>query len=62
MMMDHVVSIIVGVTGGYAWITLGSQYIFYGVAALSLINLTVAILVKDPRKVCAEAIVTLPEE
>ena len=51
MMMDHVVSIIVGVTGGVAWVTFGSHYIFYAVAALSLVNLVVAILVKDPRKV-----------
>ncbi len=51
MMMDHIVSIIVGVTGGLAWVTFGSQYIFYTVAALSLVNLAVAILVKDPRKV-----------
>lgn len=50
MMMDHVVSIIVGVTGGVAWVTFGSHYIFYAVAALSLVNLAVAILVKDPRK------------
>jgi len=50
MMMDHVVSIIVGVTGGIAWVTFGSQYIFYAVAALSLVNLVVAILVKDPKK------------
>ena len=50
MMMDHVVSIIVGVTGGVAWVTFGSQYIFYAVATLSLVNLAVAILVKDPRK------------
>jgi len=51
MMMDHVVSIIVGVTGGVAWVTFGSHYIFYAVAVLSLINLAVAILVKDPRKI-----------
>ncbi len=51
MMMDHVVSIIVGVAGGTLWVTFGSHYIFYAVAALSLINLTVAILVKDPRKI-----------
>jgi hypothetical protein len=51
MMMDHVVSILVGVTGGIAWITFGSHYIFYAVAALSLVNLVVAILVKDPRKI-----------
>lgn len=50
MMMDHVVSIIVGVSGGKLWVTFGSHYIFYAVAALSLINLAVAILVKDPRK------------
>lgn len=50
MTMDHVVSIIVGVTGGVAWVTLGSQYIFFAVAVLSLVNLVVAILVKDPRK------------
>jgi hypothetical protein len=51
MMMDHIVSIIVGVTGGIAWITFGSHYIFYTVAVLSLVNLVVAILVKDPRKI-----------
>ncbi len=51
MMMDHVVSIIVGVTGGIAWVKFGSHYIFYAVAVLSLINLAVAILVKDPRKI-----------
>ncbi|MEN6563954.1 MAG: hypothetical protein ABFD11_10485 [Christensenella sp.] len=53
MTMDHIVSILVGVTGGVAWITFGSQYIFYTVAALSLINLAVAILVKEPRKIQA---------
>ena len=51
MTMDHVVSIIVGITGGVAWVTFGSQYIFYTVAALSFINLAVAILVKEPRKI-----------
>ncbi len=50
MTMDHVVSILVGITGGLAWVTFGSQYIFYTVAALSLVNLAVAILVKEPRK------------
>ena len=48
--MDHVVSIIVGVSGGLVWVTLGSQYIFYIVAALSLINLFVAIRVREPKK------------
>ncbi|MBA4347849.1 MAG: MFS transporter [Clostridiales bacterium] len=51
MMMDHIVSIIVGVSGGLLWVTFGSHYIFYAVAALSLVNLAVAILVKEPRKV-----------
>ena len=51
MTMDHVVSILVGITGGLAWITFGSHYIFYTVAALSLVNLAVAILVKEPRKI-----------
>lgn len=51
MMMDHIVSILVAVSGGLLWVTFGSHYIFYAVAALSLINLAVAILVKDPRKV-----------
>lgn len=50
MMLDHVVSIAVGVAGGLIWITVGSQYIFYTVAALSLVNLAVAIVVRDPRK------------
>ena len=51
MMMDHVVSIIVAISGGLLWVKFGSHYIFYAVAALSLVNLAVAILVKDPRKV-----------
>jgi uncharacterized protein with PQ loop repeat len=50
MMLDHIVSIAVGVTGGLLWITIGSQYIFYAVAALSLVNLAVAIVVKEPCK------------
>lgn len=50
MMLDHAVSIAVGVTGGLLWVTLGSQYIFYIVAALSFVNLAVAIVVKEPRK------------
>ena len=48
MGLDHVVSIIVGVSGGVIWVTIGSQYIFFIVAALSLINLIVAIRIKGP--------------
>jgi len=51
MGLDHIVSIIVGVTGGIVWVTLGSQYIFYIVAALSFVNLIVAFLVKETKKV-----------
>lgn len=51
MMMDHVVSIIVGVSGGLLWVKVGSHFIFYAVAALSIVNLVVAVLVKDPRKI-----------
>ena len=49
--MGMLVSIIVGITGGLAWVTFGSHYIFYAVAALSLVNLVVAIRVKDPRRI-----------
>lgn len=48
--LDHVVSITVAVSGGIVWVTLGAQYIFYIVAALSLVNLIVAILVKETKK------------
>ena len=51
MMMDHIVSILVGITGGVIWVKFGSQYIFFTVAALSFVNLAVAILVKEPRKI-----------
>lgn len=53
MMMDHIVSIAVGVAGGLLWVTIGSQYIFFIVAALSLVNLAVAIVVKVPKKTAA---------
>lgn len=48
--LDHIVSIIVAFTGGIVWVTIGSQYIFYIVAALSFVNLVVAILVKETKK------------
>ena len=50
MGLDHIVSILVGVSGGVIWVTLGSQYIFFIVAALSFVNLAVAFLVKEPNK------------
>ncbi len=52
MSMDHTVSITVAITGGLVWVTLGSQYIFFIVSALSFINLAIAILVKEPKKPC----------
>ena len=54
MMMDHTVSIAVGVAGGLLWVTIGSQYIFFIVAALSFVNLAVAIVVKEPRKAAVQ--------
>jgi Major Facilitator Superfamily. len=63
--LDHILSIAVGVTGGLIWITIGSQYIFYAVAALSLVNLSVAIVVKEPRRrghIGTEEIIALEAE
>lgn len=53
--LDHIVSIIVAYLGGLAWITIGAQYIFYIVAALSVINLVVAIRVREPAKPVVES-------
>lgn len=44
--MDHIVSIVCAFLGGIVWGTIGPQYIFFFAAALSLVNLVVAILVK----------------
>ena len=48
MSMDHVVSIACAFSGGIVWSLWGPQYIFYLAAALSLVNLYVAIRVKLP--------------
>jgi predicted MFS family arabinose efflux permease len=48
MSMDHVVSILCAYAGGVVWVLWGPQYIFYLAAALSLVNLYVAIRVKLP--------------
>lgn len=50
--MDHVVSITCAYLGGLVWSTWGAQYIFFLVAALSFVNLAVAIKVK-PESVTA---------
>lgn len=44
--MDHVMSIVFGVLGGYVWMQFGPQYIFFLVALLSLINVFVAYRIK----------------
>lgn len=54
MGMDHVVSIVIGILGGFIWKYIGSQYIFFIVAALSLVNLFVAFKVKEPNKAIAQ--------
>ncbi len=46
--LDHVVSIICAYLGGLAWMAWGPQYVFFIAAALSLVNLIVARLVKLP--------------
>lgn len=45
--MDHIVSIICASIGGVIWSLWGPQYIFFFAAALSCINLIVAIKVKE---------------
>ena len=47
--MDHVVSIAFASISGVVWNALGPQYVFYTAATLSIINVVVAILIKqDP--------------
>ncbi len=46
--MDHVVSILCAYAGGIVWTVAGPQWLFYLAAALSLVNLWVAIRVKLP--------------
>ena len=48
MSMDHTVSIICAFAGGIVWTLWGPQWIFYLAAALSFVNLFVAIRVKIP--------------
>lgn len=48
MSMDHTVSILCAYAGGVVWTLWGPQYLFYLAAALSLVNLYVAIKVKLP--------------
>ena len=47
--IDHVVSITCAYLGGIVWTLWGPQYIFYLAAAMSLVNLYVAIRVKLPK-------------
>ncbi|MCK8060479.1 MULTISPECIES: MFS transporter [unclassified Fusibacter] len=44
--LDHIVSILCAVAGGVIWGAWGPEYIFYLTAALSLVNLFVAVKVK----------------
>ena len=44
--MDHVVSILCAYLGGLAWNAYGPQYVFFVAAALSLLNVVVALLIK----------------
>ena len=42
MSMDHVVSITGALIGGIVWVSFGPQYIFFGAAILSLLNVYIA--------------------
>ncbi len=46
--MDHIVSILCAYAGGIVWTLWGPQYIFYLAAALSFVNLYVAVRVRLP--------------
>jgi len=48
--MDHVVSIVCAYLGGLAWSGYGPQYVFFIAAALSMLNVVVALLIKAPVK------------
>lgn len=45
--LDHVMSILFAVIGGFVWDAYGPQYIFYLVGTLSFVNLFVAFKIKD---------------
>lgn len=48
--LDHVFSIIAGVAGGFVWAKLGSQWVFFIAAALSLGNVYVAYRVQPEKE------------
>lgn len=48
--MDHVVSILCAYAGGIVWTVAGPQWLFYLAAALSLVNLWVAVTVRLPKE------------
>lgn len=48
--LDHVFSIIAGVAGGFVWTNLGSQWVFFIAAALSLGNVYVAYRVQPEKE------------
>lgn len=48
--LDHVFSIIAGIAGGYVWTKLGSQWVFFIAAALSLGNVYVAYRVQPEKE------------
>ncbi len=53
--LDHVFSILAGIAGGFVWTKLGSQWVFFIAAALSMGNVYVAYKVQ-PEKEKLEAI------
>jgi predicted MFS family arabinose efflux permease len=59
--LDHVVSIACAYLGGLVWVTWGPQYIFFLAAALSLVNLYVAVRVQLPPGTAAPPALALAE-
>lgn len=49
--LDHVVSITCAFLGGLTWLYWGPQYVFYTAAILSLVNLIVALRMKEQSKI-----------
>jgi hypothetical protein len=48
--LDHLFSILAGVAGGYVWTNLGSHWVFFIAAALSLGNVYVAYRVQPEKE------------
>ena len=48
--MDHIFAITCAYLGGVVWYQFGSQFVFYGASLLSVLNVIVAVMIKQPKK------------